>query len=166
MKYIQIIFVCEGESDEIYLRKIFNYYQSKDKDILNIKYQFKLLNGKNNFNKSKICSQIEDLKKKFKNNGKSFVIYFIDTDNIDYCSEDLNLFNRIESFTRDNSFFLVFFNKNIEYVINRNANSREKLKEARKYIFSPEIENRLKIENFKTLNSSNLLNIYFEIRNM
>lgn len=56
-----------------------------------------------------------------------------------------------------NSFELVFFNKDIEDVINKNASKKDKLREAKAYFFDSSIDKRLKIKNFKTLNSSNLL---------
>lgn len=164
MSYIQIISVCEGRSDELYLRKIFNYYLEKTKKY-NVKYDFVLLKGKTNFNKSNVLKSIKEKEKKYKTNtgGISYIVYFIDTDNVNTNSKDISLYNDILKFIKKNSYELVFFNKNIEEVINKDALKKEKTREAKAYIYNYPIENRLKIEDFKMPNSSNLLLILKKI---
>ena len=92
MKYLQIIVLCEGESDAIYLDIIFKMLKEKNPDI-NFKFTSIPIKGKTNFRGEKYIDKVEKTKLKFQ--GESQVLYVVDTDDVDTSKEDLELLEKI-----------------------------------------------------------------------
>ena len=92
MKYLQIIVLCEGESDAIYLDMIFKMLKEKNPDI-NFKFTSIPIKGKTNFRDEKYIDKVEKTKLKFQ--GESQVLYVVDTDDVDTSKEDLELLEKI-----------------------------------------------------------------------
>ena len=109
MEYFQIIFVHEGDTDKLYIRKLIEKLYPE----LNVnKLTFISMNGKTNY--SKMEKKIEEKKNKF--SGSSKIIFVIDTDNISSNSNDLKLFNEIENYIKQKKYHLIFLNPDIESV--------------------------------------------------
>lgn len=64
MKYLQIIVLCEGESDAIYLDIIFKKLIEKNSDI-NLKFTSIPIKGKTNFENKKYIDKVKNIKLKF-----------------------------------------------------------------------------------------------------
>ena len=111
MEYFQIIFVHEGDTDELYIRKLVDKLYPELKENGN-KLTFISMNGKTNY--IKMERKIEERKNKFSGNSK--IIFVIDTDNISSNSNDLKLFNEIENYIKQKKYHLIFLNPDIESV--------------------------------------------------
>lgn len=161
MKYLQVIFICEGKSDYEYLKKILEYLNQDKK----IKIAKVLLNGKTNYNKKNVIKEINKLVKLYISNGESKIIYVIDTDDINLSSYDKKLFEEIEEYTKANNYELIFFNRNIEEVINSSADLRDKHNEARRYNINKFISLDKKLLKARSPNIKNTSNILIVINN-
>lgn len=162
MRYLQIIILCEGQSDQIYLDKIFKVLKDKNKDI-NFKFTPILTKGKTNFENKKFFDKVKNAKSKFQ--GESEVLYVVDTDDIDSSKEDLELFKRISTYVANQEWYFIFFNKDIEDVLNKNANRKKKTDEARSYSekkFNQINKNNLQSDNYLVRNTSNLFLVISE----
>lgn len=107
MKYLQIIVLCEGESDAIYLDIIFKMLKEKNPDI-NLKFTSIPIKGKTNYRDEKYIDKVEKTKLKFQ--GESQVLCIIDTDDIDTSKEDLELLKKIAEYVKNKigiSYFLI-----------------------------------------------------------
>jgi len=111
MEYFQIIFVHEGDTDELYIRKLVDKLYPELKENGN-KLTFISMNGKTNY--IKMERKIEERKNKF--SGNSEIIFVIDTDNVSSNSNDLKLFNEIENYIKQKKYHLIFLNPDIESV--------------------------------------------------
>ena len=85
MEYFQTIFIHEGDTDELYIRKLIDKLYPKLKERDN-KLTFISMSGKTNYNKMerKIIEKVN------KFSGNSEIIFVIDTDNVSSNSNDLN----------------------------------------------------------------------------
>ena len=85
MEYFQTIFIHEGDTDELYIRKLIDKLYPKLKESDN-KLTFISMSGKTNYNKMerKIIEKVN------KFSGNSEIIFVIDTDNVSSNSNDLN----------------------------------------------------------------------------
>ena len=90
MEYFQTIFVHEGDTDELYIRKLIDKLFPELKEKGN-KLTFISMNGKTNY--IKMERKIAEKRKKFLGNSK--IIFVIDTDNVTSNSNDLKLFKEI-----------------------------------------------------------------------
>ena len=97
MKYLQIIVLCEGESDAIYLDIIFKMLKEKNPDI-NFKFTSIPIKGETNFRDEKYIDKVKKTKLKFQ--GESQVLCIIDTDDIDTSKEDLELLKKIAEYVK------------------------------------------------------------------
>ena len=159
MKYLQIIVLCEGESDAIYLDMIFKMLKEKNPDI-NFKFTSIPIKGKTNFRDEKYIDKVEKTKLKFQ--GESQVLYVVDTDDIDTSKEDLEILKRIDKYVNDQDWHFVFFNRDIEEVLNKKADRKNKTNEARSYSekkFNEIDKNNLKVKNYFTRGTSNLFSV-------
>ena len=159
MKYLQIIVLCEGESDAIYLDIIFKMLKEKNPDI-NFKFTSIPIKGKTNFRDEKYIDKVEKTKLKFQ--GESQVLYVVDTDDIDTSKEDLEILKRIDKYVNDQDWHFVFFNRDIEEVLNKKADRKNKTNEARSYSekkFNEIDKNNLKVKNYFTRGTSNLFSV-------
>ena len=159
MKYLQIIVLCEGESDAIYLDIIFKMLKEKNPDI-NFKFTSIPIKGKTNFRYEKYIDKVEKTKLKFQ--GESQVLYVVDTDDIDTSKEDLEILKRIDKYVNDQDWHFVFFNRDIEEVLNKKADRKNKTNEARSYSekkFNEIDKNNLKVKNYFTRGTSNLFSV-------
>ena len=111
MLYFQTIFIHEGDTDELYIRKLIDKLCPELKENGN-KLTFISINGKTNY--FKMEKKIEERKNKF--SGSSKVIFVIDTDNISSNPDDLKLFKDIEKYTKQKEYLLIFLNPDIEGV--------------------------------------------------
>ncbi|AGM24229.1 hypothetical protein HUW76_08990 [Fusobacterium animalis] len=159
MRYLQIIVLCEGESDAIYLDRIFKILKEKNSDI-NLKFTAIPTKGKANFENKKYLDKVKNAKLKFQ--GESQVLYVVDTDDIDTSKEDSELLKRINRYVIDQNWHFVFFNRDIEDVLNKKANRKKKTNEARSYSekkFNEVDKNNLKVKNYFTRGTSNLFSV-------
>ena len=148
MKYLQIIVLCEGESDAIYLDIIFKMLKEKNPDI-NLKFTSIPIKGKT----------------KLKFQGESQVLCIIDTDDIDTSKEDLELLKKIAEYVKKQDWHFVFFNRDIEEVLNKKADRKKKINEARSYSekkFNQINKNNLTVKNYVTRGTSNLFSVISE----
>ena len=85
IEYFQTIFIHEGDTDELYIRKLIDKLYPKLKESDN-KLTFISMSGKTNYNKMerKIIEKVN------KFSGNSEIIFVIDTDNVSSNSNDLN----------------------------------------------------------------------------
>ena len=97
MRYLQIIVLCEGESDAIYLDRIFKMLKEKNIDI-NLKFTPISIKGKTNFENKKYIDKVKNAKLKFQ--GESQVLYVVDTDDVDTSKEDLELLEKIAEYVK------------------------------------------------------------------
>ena len=159
MRYLQIIVLCEGESDAIYLDIIFKRLIEKNSDI-NLKFTSIPIKGKTNFENKKYIDKVKNIKLKFQ--GESQVLYVVDTDDIDTSKEDLEILKRIGKYVNDQDWHFVFFNRDIEEVLNKKADRKNKTNEARSYSekkFNEIDKNNLKVKNYFTRGTSNLFSV-------
>lgn len=162
MRYLQIIVLCEGESDKIYLDKIIKMLKEKNLDI-NFKFTPILTKGKTNFENKKYVDKVNNVKLRF--NGDSKVIYVMDTDDIDTSKEDLELLKKIAEYVKKQDWHFVFFNRDIEEVLNKKADRKKKINEARSYSekkFNQINKNNLTVKNYVTRGTSNLFSVISE----
>jgi hypothetical protein len=162
MKYLQIIVLCEGESDTIYLDIIFKILKEKNSDI-NFKFTSIPIKGKKNFESKKYVDKVEKTKLKFQ--GESQVLYIVDTDDMDTSKEDLELLEKIAEYVKKQDWHFVFFNRDIEEVLNKKADRKKKMKEARSYTekkFTEVDKNNLKVKNYLRRGTSNLFLVISE----
>ena len=124
MSYFQTIFIHEGDTDELYIRKLIDKLYSELKENGN-KLTFISMNGKTNY--FKMEKKIEERKNKFSGNSK--VIFVIDTDNMSSNPNDLKLFKDIEKYTKQKEYLLIFFNPDIEGVFIPEKKIKNKTKE-------------------------------------
>ena len=121
MPYFQTIFIHEGNTDELYIRKLIDKLYSELKENGN-KLTFISMNEKTNY--FKMEKKIEERKNKF--SGSSKVIFVIDTDNISSNPDDLKLFKDIEKYTKQKEYLLIFLNPDIEGVFIPEKNIKNK----------------------------------------
>lgn len=162
MRYLQIIVLCEGESDAIYLDRIFKTLKEKNIDT-NLKFTPISIKGKTNFENKKYIDKVKNAKLKFQ--GESQVLYVVDTDDIDTSKEDLEILKRIDKYVNDQDWHFVFFNRDIEEVLNKKADRKNKTNEARSYSekkFNEIDKNNLKVKNYFTRGTSNLFSVISE----
>ena len=162
MKYLQIIVLCEGESDAIYLDIIFKMLKEKNPDI-NLKFTSIPIKGKTNFENKKYIDKVKNIKLKFQ--GESQVLYIVDTDDVDTSKEDLELLKKIAEYVKKQDWHFVFFNRDIEEVLNKKADRKKKMKEARSYTekkFYEVDKNNLKVRDYLIRGTSNLFSVISE----
>ena len=162
MKYLQIIVLCEGESDAIYLDIIFKKLIEKNSDI-NLKFTSIPIKGKTNFENKKYIDKVKNIKLKFQ--GESQVLYVVDTDDVDTSKEDLELLEKITEHVKKQDWHFVFFNRDIEEVLNKKADRKKKMKEARSYTekkFYEVDKNNLKVRDYLIRGTSNLFSVISE----
>lgn len=162
MKYLQIIVLCEGESDAIYLDIIFKMLKEKNPDI-NFKFTSIPIKGKTNFRDEKYVDKVERTKLKFQ--GESQVFCIVDTDDVDTSKEDLELLKKIAEYVKKQDWHFVFFNRDIEEVLNKKADRKKKMKEARSYTekkFYEVDKNNLKVRDYLIRGTSNLFSVISE----
>ena len=162
MKYLQIIVLCEGESDAIYLDIIFKKLIEKNSDI-NLKFTSIPIKGKTNFENKKYIDKVKNIKLKFQ--GESQVLYVVDTDDVDTSKEDLELLEKIAEYVKKQDWHFVFFNRDIEEVLNKKADRKKKMNEARSYTkkkFNEVDKNNLKVKNYLIRGTSNLFSVISE----
>ncbi|WP_335967838.1 TOPRIM nucleotidyl transferase/hydrolase domain-containing protein [Fusobacterium polymorphum] len=163
MEYFQIIFVHEGDTDKLYIRKLIEKLYPE----LNVnKLTFISMNGKTNY--SKMEKKIEEKKNKF--SGSSKIIFVIDTDNISSNSNDLKLFNEIENYIKQKKYHLIFLNPDIESVFipeKKIKNKSDKKIYARHFTWNDKINlNKLKSKDYSKNNTSNICIILEKIKNI
>ena len=144
MPYFQTIFIHEGDTDELYIRKLIDKLYPELKENGN-KLTFISMNGKTNY--FKMEKKIKERKNKFSGNSK--VIFVIDTDNISSNPDDLKLFKDIEKYTKQKEYPLIFLNPDIEGVFipeKKIKNKSDKIIFARHFILNEKNLNKLKSE--------------------
>ena len=165
MEYFQIIFVHEGDTDELYIRKLVDKLYPELKENGN-KLTFISMNGKTNY--IKMERKIEERKNKFSGNSK--IIFVIDTDNISSNSNDLKLFNEIENYIKQKKYHLIFLKPDIESVFipeKKIKNKSDKKIYARHFTWNDEINlNKLKSKDYSKNNTSNICIILEKIKNI
>ena len=168
MEYFQTIFIHEGDTDELYIRKLIDKLSFELKENGN-KLTFISMNGKTNY--LKMEKKIEERKNKFSGNSK--VIFVIDTDNISSNPDDLKLFKDIEKYTKQKEYLLIFLNPDIEGVFipeKKIKNKSDKITFARHYILNEKNLNKLKSErsskSFTKKNTSNICYILEEVKKL
>ena len=105
-----LIIIVEGESDKIYISKIIKTIL-KDNNLNNIKLNVKHSKGKGNI--------IEKTEKEINNyiDRDYKVIIVMDTDLINSNQKDIEDLNKIQKYIEEKNYEFVFFNKNIEDVL-------------------------------------------------
>ena len=165
MEYFQTIFIHEGDTDELYIRKLVDKLYPELKENGN-KLTFISMNGKTNY--IKMERKIEERKNKFSGNSK--IIFVIDTDNISSNSNDLKLFNEIENYIKQKKYHLIFLNPDIESVFipeKKIKNKSDKKIYARHFTWNDEINlNKLKSKDYSKNNTSNICIILEKIKNI
>lgn len=164
MSYFQTIFIHEGDTDKLYIRKLIDKLCPELKN--SNKLTFISMNGKTNY--LKMEKKIEERKNKFSGNSK--IIFVIDTDNISSNSNDLKLFNEIENYIKQKKYHLIFLNPDIESVFipeKKIKNKSDKKIYARHFTWNDEINlNKLKSKDYSKNNTSNICIILEKIKNI
>ncbi|WP_339121401.1 hypothetical protein [Fusobacterium nucleatum] len=136
----------------------------KEKNIgINLKFTPISIKGKTNFENKKYIDKVKNAKLKFQ--GESQVLYVVDTDDIDTSKEDLEILKRIDKYVSGQDWHFVFFNRDIEEVLNKKADRKNKMNEARSYSekkFNEIDKNNLKVKNYFTRGTSNLFSVISE----
>ena len=87
------------------------------------------MNGKNNYNKTKIINKINQFVKR-NNNGDNVVFYCIDTDNINSDRQHFDFFKNVSNFCKANKYQLIWFCYDIENVfLKRGYDIRQAIQE-------------------------------------
>lgn len=163
MEYFQTIFVHEGDTDELYIRKLIDKLFPELKEKGN-KLTFISMNGKTNY--IKMERKIAEKRNKFLGNSK--IIFVIDTDNVTSNSNDLKLFKEIEEYTEQNKYHLIFLNPDIEGVFVPEKvikNKSDKKIYARHFTWNEKINlNKLKSKDYTKKNTSNIYIVLEEIK--
>lgn len=104
----------DDKSDTIYINEVIKKYF----DCNSVNLKFVHLNGKQNYNKKKILSQINNFTKMFRKftGGETVTVYFIDTDTTNKTFKPGSFFHNLNEFVKENGFELVWFCKNSENV--------------------------------------------------
>lgn len=120
-----LIIIVEGESDKIYIRKIVKPIL-EDNNLGYIKLNVKHSKGKGNI--------IEKAKKEIKRymDRDYKVIIVMDTDLINSNQKDIEDFKKIKNYIKENNYEFIFFNKNIEDVLDVEVKGTKK-RTAEKY---------------------------------
>jgi len=139
----QLILVIETNNqvmtDRAYIDKTIKYYF----DISSVKLQYVTMDGKYNFNNSKVVCEINSYIS-MNTKEQNHIIYFFDIDSTGKKNNDFMC--RVKKYCSKNNYDIVLFNRTIEEVfIGRKVRSNEKLPCAKK--FSQEI-NPGKFENY------------------
>lgn len=127
----QFIFVVEtnesAQTDKVYisylLKGLYGDYFSNNSQYA-YKYSFVYMEGKRNFNKKHIKTQISALKNEY--HSKSSVIYVIDTDNP--TNENKTLNENILKYCELNNYKLIYFAHNIENIFYPNEKIIDKIR--------------------------------------
>ena len=114
---IQLLFCVEtnqkAKTDTIYINEtIAHYYRLGT----SVKKSFIYLGGKNNYNKPGIIKQINRQIRQYARNGKTQVIYCIDTDKYDSDPVQRKELDEIASYCRDRGYELIWFCRDVEDV--------------------------------------------------
>ena len=136
--------------------------KEKNPDI-NFKFTSIPIKGKTNFRDEKYIDKVEKTKLKFQ--GESQVLYVVDTDDVDTSKEDLELLEKITEHVKKQDWHFVFFNRDIEEVLNKKADRKKKMKEARSYTekkFYEVDKNNLKVRDYLIRGTSNLFSVISE----
>ena len=84
---------------------------------------------------------------------------------MDTSKEDLELLEKIAEYVKKQDWHFVFFNRDIEEVLNKKADRKKKMKEARSYTekkFTEVDKNNLKVKNYLRRGTSNLFSVISE----
>lgn len=151
LKIDQYIIIVEGITDKIYIDKMFKY--SEVYDINKCKIDFITCKGKDEIIKSK--PKIEKMKKY--DNPYIIVCYDIDSKN----SDDNIKNEKIKKFIFENSYNEIYFEKNIEEVLNSNSKN---LNKNNKRIIAEKFKPNIKlIEILKKSTKTNIMKIIIEL---
>lgn len=161
--YKQIIICVEAnqksKSDYYYIKKAIDTYYNIDNKI---KLTPIYLGGKGNYNKPKIINKIVKAKREFSedksNDEENIVIYFFDTDNNSLDPSSVSMNEEIIKFCKEQSFELVWFNKNIEHVMTDNETVKDKVKAAQVFLKNGKLpkSSKLKVLNSLSNKGSNI----------
>lgn len=162
----QLIFVVETnkriQSDNAYiialLKLFFPSYKKK-----NITINFSYMDGKGNHEKASTKNQINGYILNNKK-GKNIIFYIFDTDNIRSNIDDLKTFEKECNYCKQNSYLLIWFNPNIEYVLlKKSVPNKNKKSEAFKFLKNLPLIDRNLIsssnDSFTSIGKSNFLTI-------
>lgn len=123
-KTIQILFVIETNSyvrsDNAYivwlLKKSFsNYIVPEKANELFIQYDFVYMDGKRNYSKRNVKTDIKNKTALFRPLGNTYVVYCIDADTVG--KDEKQLVSEIVSYTKENKCFLILSYREIEDVV-------------------------------------------------
>ena len=150
MNYKQLIIVNESnrqtKSDYMYIRSFIDHFFKVDQYI---RLYPVYLNGKGNYDNRSIRKEIETETKLFKQ-GITYVVYCLDTDNLESDPNASSFCKKLEEFCNRNGYYLVFFNRDIEEVfLGKRIDSSDKKKAAESFLRKRNIE-YIDLEKFKS----------------
>ncbi len=119
------------------------------------------MDGKGNYNQSFVTGKIKELRDRYSHLGESVVVYCFDTDDYDINQEHSVFLNKVEAYTRDNGYELVWFCHDVEEVfLGKRIPDCEKVREAsayaRKHLIDKVQKSNLKSDS-KTKFKSNIM---------
>jgi len=114
----KLLIICvetnkQSKTDWVYINETIHRFFTLTPDI-SIKPIY--MGGKTNYDNKKVRKEIQNYTNKFKKNGKIFVVYFIDTDNIDVDPDRSREFNTINTYCEEKHYGFVWFCRDIEEV--------------------------------------------------
>lgn len=135
---IQLIFCVEADgnsgTDWVYIKSVLYHYFVITNSII-IKPVF--MGGKGNYRKQKVIKKIRDRVKTFdarNRDGKTIVLYCIDTDDLHKDSNRRREFEDISKYCDENGYELIWFCRDVEEVFwGERISGKEKLKYASKF---------------------------------
>lgn len=154
MASLHLVHVLEtsdvGKTDNIYLSEVIShYFEYKNSNYDSVSSTFLFMDGKHNYNDSKLEEHINSLKSMFKDyDGITKVIYYFDTDSVDRTYKHGSFFYNVQQYCEERGYDLVWFCKNAENVfLNKEPESlSDKLEAAKEFGRNNKIE---KIEEYK-----------------
>lgn len=159
---LQLLFCVEAKkgskSDWVYIKETWSHYYQIPNDI-SLKPIF--FDGKGNFNRGKINKQIGTMKRQYKKNGETIVLYCIDTDNILADPDRVKEFNTIKQHCIEKNYEFVWFCRDVEEVYwGERVPDSEKVRMSgvfRKHSKIKEVPERNLTETLKNKKNSNIL---------
>lgn len=136
---LQLIFVLETNagcrSDWIYIKSTLERFCSTQ--LSKVKLSEVYMDGKKKYKGSRINTKIKQLKSQYSvacSNNESKVIFCFDLDDYDKCKEEADFVEETCLYCQKNSFYYVWFCKDIEEVyLKKRISDKEKKKESEKF---------------------------------
>lgn len=153
--YKQLIFCLEttekAKTDKFYIKEVLRYYFKVGYNKLSYVY----LEGKHNYNTSRIKDEIKTLVDKYGEVSDSYIIYVLDKDENTVNPRDNEFVRSASEYCEQNDYKLVWFIKDVEDVMwGKKVSNNKKVDEAKRFLTSKQIE-KVNISNLKAASNVN-----------